>query len=414
LSSRARRLRRAAAVAFGICTLAGPAFAQTPSEIERAKQSFRAGAAAYAAGEYLTAIQALDAAYTLTPLPAIGFSLAQAERRQYFVSHEPAHLSRAILLFREYVNNVPQGGRRADALDALSQLEPLSLARERESSPAPVEADAVRRTRVMILSETPGARLSLDGGPAAGSPLIREVSPGQHRVTAEAKGFFSSEHQVTALDGELVVLPVRLLEQPSRLSLSTRESAEVYIDGTFASQGGARLSLELPSGTHRVVVAEKGYRVAERTLDLDPGETRALPMQLERTRQRKAALTLFITGGAALGATVLLSALAIRAENDAETYLGRRSQGNLSPAELDEYHDAVELRDRFRLATYVTLASAGGLFVTGLFLYELDKPDPKVVYKKPTPGEREAPSARLRVAPIVGSHALGALVRQTF
>ena len=414
MSSGARRLRRAAVVAFGIWTLVGPAFAQTPSEIERAKQSFRAGAAAYAAGEYLTAIQALDAAYTLTPLPAIGFSLAQAERRQYFVSHEPAHLSRAILLFREYVNNVPQGGRRADALDALSQLEPLSLARERESSPAPVEADAVRRTRVMILSETPGARLSLDGGPAAGSPLIREVSPGQHRVTAEAKGFFPSEHQVTALDGELVVLPVRLLEQPSRLSLSTRESAEVYIDGTFASQGGARLSLELPSGTHRVVVAEKGYRVAERTLELDPGETRALPMQLERTRQRKAALTLFITGGAALGATVLLSALAIRAENDAETYLGRRSQGNLSPAELDDYHDAVELRDRFRLATYVTLASAGGLFVTGLFLHELDRPDPKVVFKKPTPGEREAPSARLRVAPIVGSHALGALVRQRF
>src|SRR4051812_6955024 len=102
-----------------LAMLPTPAFAEGSSDLERAKDSFKAGAAAYAAGDYLAAIQALDAAYQLTPLPAIAFSLAQAERRQYFVDHARAHLDRAISLFRQYIDVAPGGSRRADALDAL-------------------------------------------------------------------------------------------------------------------------------------------------------------------------------------------------------------------------------------------------------------------------------------------------------
>ena len=90
--------------------------AEPASDVERAKESFRAGATAYAAGDYLAAIQALDAAYQLTPLPAIAFSLGQAERRQYFVDHASDHLRRAISLFHRYVELSPTGSRRADAL----------------------------------------------------------------------------------------------------------------------------------------------------------------------------------------------------------------------------------------------------------------------------------------------------------
>src|SRR3954454_18903721 len=85
--------------------------ADPPSDLERAKESFKAGATAYAAGDYLAAIQALDAAYQLEPLPAIAFSLGQAHRRQYFVDHDPEHLDRSIALFRQYVELAPSGSR---------------------------------------------------------------------------------------------------------------------------------------------------------------------------------------------------------------------------------------------------------------------------------------------------------------
>src|SRR6187399_1040248 len=107
--------RRSFAVVLVLASLAAPARADTMSD---AKNFFKAGAAAYTAGDYLAAIQALDAAYRLTPLPGVAFSLAQAERRQYFVSREPAHLVRAIELYRVYLKQVASGGRRADATDA--------------------------------------------------------------------------------------------------------------------------------------------------------------------------------------------------------------------------------------------------------------------------------------------------------
>ena len=49
--------------------------AQQPGDLERARESFKAGATAYGAGEYLAAIQAFDAAYALTPLPPIAIPL---------------------------------------------------------------------------------------------------------------------------------------------------------------------------------------------------------------------------------------------------------------------------------------------------------------------------------------------------
>jgi tetratricopeptide (TPR) repeat protein len=147
-----RRVRTLFAV-VGLLHISATALAQS-DEVERAKASFKAGATAYAAGEYLAAIQALDAAYALTPIPAIAFSLAQAERRQYFVAHEREHLERAVLLFRRYVEQVPTGGRRADALDALSQLEPLAaLPPSGPATPTATDVDAIRRTRLMITSE---------------------------------------------------------------------------------------------------------------------------------------------------------------------------------------------------------------------------------------------------------------------
>src|SRR6476469_3016727 len=90
-------------VVSALLALSAPCLAQQPPDIERAKASFKAGANAYAAGDYLAAIQALEAAYEISPLPAIAFSLAQAERKQYFVNEERAHLERAIALFRRYL-----------------------------------------------------------------------------------------------------------------------------------------------------------------------------------------------------------------------------------------------------------------------------------------------------------------------
>jgi hypothetical protein len=386
---RARSLR----AALLLLLLCAPALAQSPVDVERAKQSFRAGATAYGAGEYLAAIQAFEAAYALTPLPPIAFSLAQALRRQYFVDKNPVHLRRAVELYRGYVQEVQQGGRRADALDALSQLEPL-LATQAPEVSAPLPVSPQRQTRLMITSEAKGARLSLDRTEAAPSPLIREVTPGKHSVVVSAQGFYTAERPLTAVDGELVLVDVPLRERPSTLVLNTQADAEVYVDGNFVSLAGERLTLELPSGRHHVSVAKNGHRVWSRDLDLERGKSRELQVPLPETAQRLTSRGFFIGGGAALGAGVVLSAFAIRAENRAEQFLGSHEVRNVSAIELARYEDAKEDRGRFRAGTVVCWSAALGMFITGFILHEADEPDPQELFRVPSRRDNAAPGRR--------------------
>jgi hypothetical protein len=376
--------RRRLYAALLVLTLGARATAQDPAAIERTKESFKAGATAYGAGEYLAAIQAFEAAYALSPLPQIAFSLAQALRRQYFADRNPVHLQRAVELYRRYVAEVPLGGRRADALDALSQLEPLLAVQQPGVESAPSrELAPQRQTRLMITSEAKGARLSLDRAEPAASPLIREVTPGKHSVVISAEGFYTAEREVTAVDGELVLVDVPLRERPSTLIIGTHDDAEVYVDGNFVSLAGERLELQLSSGRHHVSVAKKGHQVWSRDLDLERGKSRELKVPLPLTAQRLTAAGLFIGGGAALGAGLITSAFAIRAENRAEEFLGRHAARNVSSGELSDYEEAKEERGRFRVATAVCWGSALGLFITGFILHETDEPDPQELFRVP-------------------------------
>ena len=335
--------------------------------IERAKASFNAGATAYAAGEYLAAIQALESAYALTPIPAIAFSLAQAERRQYFVLHQREHLSRAIALFRGYIEQTPSGGRRADALEALSQLEPIA-ALPPDAVTTRAVAETVRRTRLMVTSEAPGALVSLDGQPGEASPFIREVAVGKHRVSVAAEGFFPDQRELTAIEGELIPEVVTLRERPSTLVITAPASAEVYLDGAFASHGGDKVTLKLPGGAHRVAVAESGHRVVLRSLELERGKSQHVVVQLEPTLQRRAAVIMFVSGAAALGAGAVFTGLAVHSEDRAQMFLDRQAHENVSSADLANYDGDVANRGRFRAATVVSLAASAGFFITGLFL----------------------------------------------
>jgi PEGA domain len=385
--------------------------------VERAKASFKAGATAYAAGEYLAAIQALDAAYALTPIPAIAFSLAQAERRQYFAAHQREHLDRAVMLFRRYVEQVPSGGRRADALDALSQLEPLAAASPAGATTVKAtEIDAVRRTRLMVTSEAPGANISIDDDAPAPSPLIREVSPGKHRVEVSAEGFYPERRELTAIAGELIPEVVVLRERPATLTIAAPAGAEIYVNGAFASHGGPQVVLELPSGTNRLAIAESGHRADYRTLELERGKTHAVRVELETTTQRKAANVLFITGAGALAAGAAFGALALGAESGARDFLARKEQGNVSAEALAEYDDDLAARERFRIATAISLASSAGLFVTGFFLYQLDRPNWEAIHRplgEPGRAGRNE-SAQVRFAPAFAPNHFGARLVGTF
>jgi tetratricopeptide (TPR) repeat protein len=411
-----KRTLRSVFALSALLLLASPSFAQQPPDLERAKASFKAGANAYAAGDYLAAIQALEDAYEISPLPAIAFSLAQAERKQYFRDEKRAHLERALSLFQRYLEQEARGARREDARLAINQLEQL-LGEKPRKAPEPAAKPQARATRLMIVSDTPGARITLDNGAAAGSPLIREVTPGKHHARVRAEGYVDAQREVTALAGELLLTEVRLTEKPGTLYVWAPASSEVYVDGVFVGQGGELVTVPLVSGRHQLSVAQQGRRLARREVQLERGKAHTEVVSLEPTMQRSVSELLFIGGGAALGVSVVLSAFAIRAENDAEDFLWAKRQGTVSNPQLVAYNASIAGRNRFRTAAAVGVAGAFGMFITGLFLHELDQPRSPALHRRddlPRPAERSASVPRFSFVSAAPASDVGASVQVNF
>ncbi len=375
-------------LAFGLQLAA--AQQMSARDLAQAKSYFNAGAAAYEMGDYAAAIQALDAAYRITPLPAVAFSLAQAERRQYFVSRERSHLERAIELFRVYLRAVEIGGRRADATDALAQLEPLAALGAGDSAAADA-SDARERTRLMISSSVSDAQVSLDGGAAVGMPFIARVTPGAHRVVVSAKGHFPTERSVDAIEGELLPVEIALREQPASVAVRASPECDLHIDGAFMGRVAQPRRIELPRGRHELTLSRTGFDVARQTATLAPGETREIAVDLQQTAQRTAAVAMFIVSGGALITGSALTGLAVDRENAARAIERDREAGNITVAQLRDYDEAKQQRDRWRGFAVTSFAISVGAAVTGLFLYLFDEPD----LREP----EQAPAVRLDLPP---------------
>ena len=103
-------------VLAGVLTTATTASARepTPDEVERARTFFNAGAAAYEVAKYRDAVRSFEQAYELSPRPQVLFSLAQAERKEFFASNNAAYLRRAIQHYKEYLDQVPTRGVRRE------------------------------------------------------------------------------------------------------------------------------------------------------------------------------------------------------------------------------------------------------------------------------------------------------------
>ena len=357
-----------------------------------AKAYFDAGAAAYAVGDYLAAAQALEAAFRIEPLPAIAFSLAQAERRQYFVSQDLVHLGRALELYRRYLDEVPTGGRRADVTDALAQLEPIALARGlAQDGTEQADAGRVAATRVMVRSAEPGARIAVDGAAPVASPLIVETTPGVHQVRVEAPGFWPVEREVTAIAGELIPLDVSLRERSALLKIQHSDELDVYVDGRRVAPAVAG-TLPLSAGTHVLAFARHGHRVQRMQLTLERGAERKVSPQLRWTAQRVAAITLFAVGAASAVTGLVLTGLALDHQGDARDVETERQMAAITRAQQHAYEEAIQSRNRYRALAVGSLAIAAGTLLTGLLLYQFDGVDPKEVAPGPNAGVAFVPT----------------------
>lgn len=417
----------AATAAAVFASVVGPAFvgapvahAQSKEDLEKAKALFNAGAQAYSLGQYLPAIQAFEEAYKLAPKPAILFSLAQAQRKQWVVDKDPIKLESAVKGFRQYLVDVPSGGRRADAVQALGELEPSLEAMKAKGMPAPSAAPPQKQApRVMVTSPTPGAQVSLDGASTSEAPFIGEVKPGKHTVVVSAKGHEDEKREIQVLEGGLVAVDLTLKEKPALLEVRAPAGAEITIDGRIVGVAPLTTPVASTHGRHFVAVMKNGSLAWTKEVDLQRGETQKLEPQLTTSAQRTAS---YVVLGFAAGAIVtggVFTVMAIGKQNDAQAVLDEKAAGNITPSRLADYDDARAARDRWKTGAMIGYGVGAALATTGILLFVFDRPKtPSVDVDAPKPTgpakEPPKPSMDAAVVPLVSPTFAGASLSIAF
>src|SRR5450755_2057294 len=203
-----------------VLTFSHPAHAQN---VEQAKELFEAGAQYYASGQYAAAIQAFEAANKIVSKPAIEFSIAQAHRRQYFLDKNPEHLSAAIRMYQDYM--AKGGGRSADAAQALEELQTIANRMSAEEKAQASRGPTKEPPRIMVMSQTQGAQVTLDQKLTKPIPFGPDVTAGKHHVHVFAPGYFDYDQDVQAFDNTVTPVNADLKEKQAHLALDAPTNA---------------------------------------------------------------------------------------------------------------------------------------------------------------------------------------------
>jgi len=406
LGAPADRLLVTTALAVLLATTAAAA----DDALGQAKTFFTAGAQAYDAGRFGAAVQAFQQAYALAPRPAILFSMAQAERKAWYVDKHGDDLKHALEHYHAYLSQVATGGRRGDAADALAELEPIASRMMPQELNAPPAVAAEAKTRMMVTCATAGARASLDGGADTEAPLIDDVKPGKHRVRVSADGYFDEERDAIAAAGSLAAIDVVLRARPALLSIQLGASAAVTVDGRPVGTTPLARPLELPAGAHVVTVTKNGYEAFSREVTLERGKSASLAPTLETTGQRTTAWVFFGAAGAGVLTGAAFTGVALVEQSNARTILGAQAVRNIPASDIGAYQSDVSARDRWRTVAIAGYGAGVGLAAIGAVLWIFDAPSVQPLPEAPpAPGEPPKKSApvEMRLVPWVGPAGAG-------
>jgi hypothetical protein len=105
-----------------------------------ARQLYNQGETAYIAGRFDDAARLFQRGYQAYPHPLLLWNMATAYRKQYTISQNPAELRRARVVYQHYIEMVDSEPQRAEARDAIADLD-AELARQ-PSLAAPVSSAA--------------------------------------------------------------------------------------------------------------------------------------------------------------------------------------------------------------------------------------------------------------------------------
>lgn len=295
--------------------LSTTAAAQQDAITERAREKFKQGVEAFGRSRFGEARDLFMQAYAIKRHPAVLLNLGLSELKLGEAAEGANHLQQFL---REFDKATPQQVK--DARDGIAEAKKSA-------------------GYVIVIVDTDGAQISLDGQPVGQSPLVDPVfvKPGDHELEArgngrvarsriQAKAGSMSSAQLNLRLGTVETSPVeppKPREQPPEATTTTPPSTAPSPSGTAPSSGGTTWSNDLPPPENGPYMGP-GFGPGPSSPPPPEVPTSNRPSILEWLKRKPAAIaTLSVGGGLGLIGTIGFGAAAGAAKSAASDVSGQ-------------------------------------------------------------------------------------------
>jgi len=153
----------------------------------------------------------------------------------------------------------------------------------KNSEPSSESADPAEaeKTGWLSVASEPAAEMTIDGRYVGDTPRSRiELTSGWHTLECRSPKYEPYVERVNISTGELSSRNIFMTKLVGRISLSTIEGAEVYLDGAFIGSTPLKGPIEVEAGRHQFTVKKAGCHVWNNSVAVDAKQLLTLKITL--------------------------------------------------------------------------------------------------------------------------------------
>jgi PEGA domain len=298
-------------VLFAVCLaigvmLASSVFGEGADALKKAQSAFDTAQSDYLAGKFDEAAAGFQEAYAARPYPQFLYNVGASFHMKGKKTSDPVAYGKAVEFYKRYLTEEPTASDKAKVEKAIGVLE-AEIARLKQAgagsgsgsgSAATPQApsqevenlgDVKVRGLVVIVTEPQNATIYLDDkkkGPFATTPWSGSIE-GEHKLIIEKRGYKVVESTISADPTKLVQF-VSSMAQEDYLAwveiASNIPKSDVYIDDkSVGAVGQTPWSQQIKPGKHTFWISKEGYDEYTETMDIAPGETKAIKGTIKGT-----------------------------------------------------------------------------------------------------------------------------------
>jgi hypothetical protein len=171
----------------------------------------------------------------------------------------------------------------ADSTPAASALETLAAPGDPDAAgEMDAQTDkpaAISRTGWLSVTSEPAAEVYIDDVYIGDTPLPRfELTNGSHTLICKSPKHDVYQETVIITTGEISSRNIVLRRITGRVSLSTIEGAEVYVDGSLLGVTPLKGPVELEAGSHQITIKKAGFHVWNNSISVEAKQL--LPLRI--------------------------------------------------------------------------------------------------------------------------------------